>query len=66
MTPDPAAQASPVPWPMILVLATGAFSAMAWGLSTLFAPRARAPASDEAGGSPEGGADRGGGGGSGG
>ena len=41
---------SPVPWGLFVVLSMGAFSAMVWGLSTLFRPRpsfARGPEEDE-------------------
>jgi hypothetical protein len=42
--------ASPMPWELWCVLSSGAFSAMAWGLATLFRPRpsfAQAPAEED-------------------
>ncbi|MCA9489627.1 MAG: hypothetical protein KC621_06875 [Myxococcales bacterium] len=29
-------EVSPVPWPLVLVMATSVFSALVWGFSTLF------------------------------
>jgi hypothetical protein len=51
----PAPLASPASWTWWCVLAPGVFSALVWGLGTLFRPRpsfARA-APDEGGGEPE-------------
>jgi hypothetical protein len=44
---DGAVDVSPAPWPLVLVLVVGAFSALAWGLATFLRPRPTAPRSED-------------------